>query len=39
MTYVQEGGHFYPDIENINELIHEGTILKCVENLVGNIKF
>lgn len=30
---------FYPDIQNIKELIHEGILLKTVEDIVGNLKF
>ena len=36
---VNEDRHFYPDIQNIKEMIHEGILLKCVENLVGHLKF
>jgi histidine ammonia-lyase len=36
---VDEDRHFYPDIEYIKGLIHEGTFVKCVENLIGDLKF
>lgn len=36
---VDEDRHFYPDIENINQMIHEGTLLRCVEDVVGEMKF
>lgn len=36
---VDDDRHFYPDIEYIKELIHEGTLVKCVEDLIGGLKF
>lgn len=36
---VEEDRHFYPDIESIKTLIHDGTLVKCVENLIGDLKF
>lgn len=36
---VDEDRHFYPDIQNIKEMIHEGILLKSVEDIVGHLKF
>ncbi|HVI40005.1 MAG TPA: aromatic amino acid ammonia-lyase [Anaerovoracaceae bacterium] len=36
---VDEDRHFYPDIEYIKGLIHDGTLVECVEDLIGNLKF
>ncbi|TCP21304.1 histidine ammonia-lyase [Scopulibacillus darangshiensis] len=36
---VEEDRYFYPDIESIKEQIHEGDILRAVENVVGELQF
>ena len=36
---VDEDRHFYPDIQQINKLIHEGTLIRRVEALIGYLKF
>ncbi|WP_097027103.1 HAL/PAL/TAL family ammonia-lyase [Clostridium peptidivorans] len=36
---VDQDRHFYPDIEYIKDLIHDGTLVKCVEDRIGSLKF
>ncbi|MEH7096042.1 histidine ammonia-lyase [Neobacillus vireti] len=34
-----EDRYFYPDIQSLYELLHEGEILECVEMLIGEIEW
>lgn len=36
---VEKDRHFYPDIQYIVKLIHEGALIKCVEDRIGHLKF
>ncbi|NHM33069.1 histidine ammonia-lyase [Neobacillus terrae] len=36
---VTEDRYFYTDIQSVNEMVHEGEILECVEMMIGEIEW
>ena len=36
---VEEDRYFYPDMEKIKDMVHEGTLVKTVEKEIGHLLF